>query len=49
MKIKVNYNINAEFQDNDDKLTVAMWMAKNKIKDIPQKWRHNKLLINNFG
>ena len=49
MKIKVNYNINAEFQDNDNGFTVAMWMAKKKILNIPYKWRHDKLLKNYFG
>ena len=36
MKIDIDYNIDAEFQDNEEEYTVAMWMAKNKILNIPQ-------------
>ena len=35
MKIDINYNINADFQDNKEKYTIAMWMAKNKTMIIP--------------
>lgn len=26
-----------------------MWMAKNKITDIPKQWRHDKYLTNKWG
>ena len=26
-----------------------MWMANNKITDIPSKWKHDKLLENKWG
>lgn len=35
MKIKVNYNIDPEFQGNEEKFTVAMWLASKK-RNIPK-------------
>ena len=48
MKIEVNYDIDAEFQDNENKETVAMWLTKQQ-KLVPRWWMHNYDIKNKDG
>ena len=45
MEIDINYNITPEFQDNEEKDTVAMWLTK-KYKLVPKQWMHNYQIKN---